>query len=63
MPPWCAVCLVVSRRESLWMDERGAVVRRTRAMLGRVNAPYMTVGGRRFVFAFAEAGVALRVIR
>lgn len=45
----CRVCLVVSRRLSVWIDARGEVEARTEARPGQPNVPFMQVGGRRFL--------------
>lgn len=57
------VCLILSRRETLWIDEEGGITLRTTARPGLPNHPYTSVGGRRFVFRKDERGfipVALR---
>ena len=38
------VCLVVSRRYSLWLDEQGLAYAHTEAVPGEPNAPYMALG-------------------
>ena len=43
------VCLVVSRRLSVWIDESGQVQSRTKAKPGQTNEPYMEIAGRRFL--------------
>jgi len=40
------VCLVVSRRLSVWIDEKGEVDIRTKARPDRPNEPYMQIGSR-----------------
>jgi hypothetical protein len=45
------VCLVLSRRESVWIDGNGEIACRTFAKPGLPNLPYTTLGGRR-KFAF-----------
>ena len=42
------VCLVVSRRLSIWFDERGAVVARTETQVNERNMPTAMIGGRPF---------------
>lgn len=42
------VCLVVSRRLSIWFDEKGAVVARTETQAEEPNVPTAKVGGRPF---------------
>jgi transcriptional regulator with XRE-family HTH domain len=43
------VCLVVSRRLSVWIDGQGEVEARTEAVPDNTNAPFMQVKGRRFL--------------
>jgi len=43
------VCLVVSRRQSVWINCSGQVVARTEATPDCPNMPFMAVGGRRFL--------------
>ena len=43
------VCLVVSRRISVWIDAQGQVEARTEATLGHPNLPFMQLKGRRFL--------------
>ncbi|MGO9571926.1 MAG: AAA family ATPase [Desulfomonilaceae bacterium] len=58
------VCLVVSRRESLWIGGDGEITCRTFAKPGVPNIPYATLGGRRkFLFGTAERGFHPIVIR
>jgi hypothetical protein len=38
------VCLVISRRYSLWLDEQGKAYARTKAELGQPNGPFMALG-------------------
>ena len=45
----CRVCLVLSRRLSVWIDGQGEVEVRTEAVLGQSNIPFMEVRGRRFL--------------
>ena len=45
----CRVCLVVSRRWSVWIDADGQVEARTEARPGEPNMPLMRVRGRRFL--------------
>jgi hypothetical protein len=54
----CRVCLVLSRRESLWIGDDGEVKCRSHAKRGVPNIPYATVGGRR-KFLFDVSGGAL----
>lgn len=44
------VCLVVSRRLSLWIDEHGEVYERTEAVPGEANSPWMSLKGSRKTF-------------
>ena len=58
------VCLVLSRRESLWIDADGEKTYRTFAKPGVPNMPYTTLGGqRRFVFRVGEHRLCPVVIR
>jgi len=44
------VCLVVSRRKSVWIDADGIVLRRTEATpFGGPNEPWMELKGKRFL--------------
>lgn len=43
-------CLVWSRRISVWFAEDGTVYSRTEAVPGEPNAPWMKIGGKRFLF-------------
>jgi hypothetical protein len=43
------VCLVVSRRLSVWIDAEGQVEARSEARPGEPNVPFMQVKGRRFL--------------
>jgi len=43
-------CLVVSRRLSIWINQKGKVTSRSDPSWKRANRPYMQVGGRRFLF-------------
>jgi hypothetical protein len=45
----CCVCLVVSRRLSVWIDQQGEIEARTKAVPGEPNMPFMEVRGRRFL--------------
>jgi len=45
----CRVCLVLSRRWSVWIDAQGEVEARTEAIPGEPNMPFMQVRGRRFL--------------
>jgi hypothetical protein len=45
----CCVCLVVSRRWSVWIDADGQIQARTEARPGEPNMPLMRVQGRRFL--------------
>lgn len=40
------VCLAVSRRISIWIDERGQVVDRTEARPDETNVPFMRIGNK-----------------
>ena len=44
------VCLVVSRRYSIWLDEAGEVYARTEATPGQPNTPYVRLGRSRQAF-------------
>jgi len=44
-------CLVWSRRISVWFAEDGAVYSRTEAVPGKPNAPWMKIGGKKFLFS------------
>ena len=58
------VCLVLSRRESVWIDGNGEITCRTIAKPGVPNIPYTTVGGqRRFVFRVGEHGLCPVLIK
>jgi len=43
------VCLILSRRQSLWLSADGLVEARTEAKPDQPNMPFMEVGGRRFL--------------
>jgi hypothetical protein len=43
-------CLVWSRRISVWFAEDGTVYSRTEAVPGEPNAPWMKIGGKKFLF-------------
>jgi hypothetical protein len=43
------VCLVLSRRWSVWIDAEGQIEARTEARPGEQNMPFMEVRGRRFL--------------
>ena len=45
----CRVCLVLSRRWSVWIDADGQIQARTEARPGEPNMPFMQVQGRRFL--------------
>jgi hypothetical protein len=45
----CQVCLVLSRRWSVWIDADGQIQARTEARTGEPNMPFMQVKGRRFL--------------
>jgi hypothetical protein len=45
----CRVCLVLSRRWSVWIDADGQIQARTEARTGEPNVPFMHVRGRRFL--------------
>jgi transcriptional regulator with XRE-family HTH domain len=45
----CRVCLMLSRRQSVWIDAQGEVEARTEATPGCPNMPFMEVKGRRFL--------------
>jgi hypothetical protein len=45
----CRVCLVLSRRSSVWIDAQGQVEARAEATPGQPNQPWMQVKGRRFL--------------
>lgn len=45
----CRVCLMLSRRLSVWIDASGQVEARTEATLDEPNMPYIEVRGRRFL--------------
>jgi hypothetical protein len=45
----CRVCLVLSRRWSVWIDAEGQVEARTEARPGEPNVPFMQVKGRSFL--------------
>jgi transcriptional regulator with XRE-family HTH domain len=45
----CRVCLVLSRRWSVWIDALGHVEARTEARPDQPNVPWMQVKGRRFL--------------
>lgn len=58
------VCLVLSRRESVWINGNGEIACRTFAKPGVPNIPYTTVGGQqRFVFRVGEHGLCPVAIR
>jgi transcriptional regulator with XRE-family HTH domain len=48
------VCLVVSRRLSVWIDAEGEVYARTEATPDEPNVPFMQVSGKRFLFRFRK---------
>jgi hypothetical protein len=43
------VCLALSRRLSVWIDESGEVIARTEAKPDEDNEPWMEIGGKRFL--------------
>lgn len=43
-------CLVWNRKLSIWFNETGIIVSRTEAVPGKVNVPWMRIGGREFIF-------------
>ena len=45
----CRVCLVVSRRLSVWINGQGKIESRTEAVPAESNVPFMQIGGRRFL--------------
>ncbi len=58
------VCLVLSRRESVWIDGDGEITCRTFAEPGVPNFPNTIVGGRRnIVFRVGEHGLRPVVVR
>ena len=58
------VCLVLNRRQSVWINEEGKVKARTTTKPGLPNIPYATLGGRRkFLFGTTEHGFHPLVIR
>jgi hypothetical protein len=52
------VCLVLSRRWSIWIDACGSVTGRTEATLGGPNEPFMWVGNRRFLIDYTRSTTA-----
>lgn len=52
------VCLVLNRRESLWIREDGEIMGKTFAQPGVPNIPYATLGGKK-KFLFHGSGDAL----
>jgi transcriptional regulator with XRE-family HTH domain len=48
----CKVCLALSRRHSVWIDEKGEVTGRTEAKPGDDNVPYMKIGRHKFWMNF-----------
>lgn len=42
------VCLVVSRRLSVWIDQYGTITARTEAEPDELNEPYMQIGNKQF---------------
>jgi hypothetical protein len=48
----CRVCLVVSRRVSVWVNAEGEVEARSEARPHEPNMPFMQVEGRRFLLDF-----------
>jgi len=51
------VCLILSRRHSVWIDAEGQVYSRTEATPGEPNSPFMTVKGRRFLLDGDRSGM------
>ena len=47
-------CLVVSRRLSIWINEKGEVYSRTSPSLDRANRPYMELGRKRFLLGVGK---------
>jgi transcriptional regulator with XRE-family HTH domain len=45
----CRVCLVLSRRWSVWIDANGHIEARTEARPSEPNVPYMQIRGRRYL--------------
>lgn len=50
------VCLVLSRKESVWIGSDGEITRKTFAEPGLPNIPYSTLGGRRKFLLNTERG-------
>ena len=46
------VCLVLSRRVSVWIDNDGSIVARTEAEAGLPNMPFMQIGSKKFLLDF-----------
>ena len=46
----CRVCLVVSRRISVWINAQGEIESRTEATPSQPNVPFTEIKGRRFLF-------------
>jgi hypothetical protein len=44
-------CLVWSRRISIWFNEKGALVHRSKAVPGKPNVPWIQIGGKTFNFS------------
>ena len=51
------VCLVLTRRQSVWFDGDGKVRWRSEAQPGVPNSPYMTLQRRRRPFLFGSKAV------
>ena len=52
----CKVCLVVSRRLSVFIEKDGQVSERSRITTSEPNIPYMQIKGRKFLPRLGEAG-------
>ena len=46
------VCLILSRRVSIWIDNDGSIIARTEAEPGLPNAPFMQIGSKKFLLDF-----------
>jgi hypothetical protein len=46
------ICLVLSRRISVWLDEKGEVCSRSEAAPGEGNEPYMQIGAKKRMFTW-----------
>ena len=56
------VCLVLSRRESVWIESKGDIRFRSYAKPGLPNIPYATLGGRR-KFLFGCSGGTFKPVK